>query len=46
MAVDGKKSDQSFGFRFGPKSLTLIDMLVEGKQTIYIDAVRVLESWR
>lgn len=44
MAVDGTKGEKEFGFRFRPKTLNQINLLVEGKQSIYLDAIRVLEA--
>jgi hypothetical protein len=44
MAVDGKGGDQQFGFRYGPTTLRGINFLVEGRESIYIDAIRVLEK--
>lgn len=42
MAVDGKKSEKEFGFRYKPAALQGINFLVEGEEKIYLDAVRVL----
>lgn len=44
LEVDGKKSEQEFRFRFSPKELNQINFLVEGKQSIYLDAIRILEA--
>ncbi|AWM41905.1 hypothetical protein GobsT_69710 [Gemmata obscuriglobus] len=43
MAVDDTKGEKEFRFRFSPKALNQINFLVEGKESIYLDAIRILE---
>ena len=42
MAVDDKKSDKEFAFRHKPAALQGINFLVEGKEEVYLDAIRIL----
>jgi hypothetical protein len=44
MSVDGQKSETKFGFRHDPAQLQGINFLVEGRQEIYLDAIRILSS--
>ncbi|WP_439625966.1 YncE family protein [Gemmata sp.] len=44
MSVDGAAGDTAFGFRGAPKVLEGINFLPEGKESVYIDLVRVLEA--
>ena len=42
MAIDGG-GDKESGFRYQTAALQTIDFLVEGKEEIYLDAIRVLQ---
>ncbi|VTR92576.1 40-residue yvtn family beta-propeller repeat-containing protein : : PQQ_2 [Gemmata massiliana] len=44
MTVDGGTPSEEFRFRYNPGSLEKIGYLVEGKESIYIDALRILEA--
>lgn len=44
MAVDDVQHDAQFGFRHKPALLQGINFLVEGKQEIYLDAIRILST--
>lgn len=44
MGVDDAQSDQEFGFRYSANALQALNFLVEGKQQIHIDAIRILSE--